>query len=64
MRGKEFADYRAAAADTETILGVGLAVHLPTGQYFDDKLLNLGSSRFTFRPQPGMVTAVATGRWN
>ena len=36
------------------VLGVNLQVILPLGQYFPDRLINLGSNRFTFRPQIGM----------
>jgi hypothetical protein len=54
LKGKEFAKYRAAITQ-ETMVGAGLAVHLPLGQYYDDKLLNLGSNRFTIRPQLGVV---------
>ena len=54
LRGEEFAAYRAGA-DRETIVGVGLAVVLPTGEYFDDRLINLGGNRFTLRPQLGVV---------
>ncbi|MGB5992915.1 MAG: transporter, partial [Desulfobacterales bacterium] len=28
---------------------------LPTGDYMEDKLINLGKNRFTFRPQLGVV---------
>lgn len=38
-----------------TVLGVSLAVTLPLGQYYNDKLLNLGQNRFVFRPQVGFV---------
>lgn len=58
LKGKEFADYRATNADHETIVGVGLGLQLPTGQYYSDKLINLGDNRFTFRPQIG-----ATHNW-
>ena len=54
LAGKEFAEYRAKA-DRETIVGAGLVVVLPTGEYLEDKLINLGSNRFTFRPQAGVV---------
>ena len=54
LKGKEFAKYREAT-DSETIVGVGLAVELPTGHYLEDRLFNLGSNRFTFRPQFGVV---------
>ena len=54
LKGKEFAKYRATIKQ-ETIVGAGLAVHLPLGQYYEGKLLNLGSNRFTIRPQLGVV---------
>ena len=38
-----------------TSFGASLAVTLPLGQYFDEKVLNLGQNRFVFRPQVGMV---------
>ena len=62
LEGKEFADYRAAVAPCETIVGVGLAVRLPTGHYREDKLLNLGTNRFTIRPQLGVVHN--HGKWS
>jgi len=34
---------------------VGTGYFFPTGHYFEDRLLNLGSNRFTFRPQLGVV---------
>jgi hypothetical protein len=61
LEGKEFAAYRESI-ERETIVGLALAVHLPFGEYFDDKLINLGSNRFTFRPQLGVVHA--RGRWS
>ena len=54
LEGKEFAAYRAKV-DVETIFGAALVVHLPTGDYMSDKLINLGTNRFTFRPQFGVV---------
>jgi hypothetical protein len=54
LRGKEFGAYRAKIKN-ETIVGAGLAVRLPTGDYMDDKLINLGQNRFAFRPQIGVV---------
>ena len=49
LKGKEYAAYRTAT-EVETIVGAGLSVQLPTGNYMDDKLINLGTNRFTFRP--------------
>ncbi len=54
LEGAEFARYRASHP-VETILGVAMAAKLPLGQYYEDKLLNLGENRFTFRPALGMV---------
>ncbi len=53
LKGQEFADYRASKADKETIVGFGFGLQLPTGQYYSDKLINLGDNRYTFRPQMG-----------
>jgi hypothetical protein len=62
LKGKEFAEYRATKADNDTIMGVGLGLQLPTGQYYDYKLINLGDNRFTFRPQIGAVHN--WGKWS
>ncbi len=40
---------------SNTIVGVALSVRAPLGEYFDDKLINLGENRFTIRPQLGLV---------
>ena len=61
LQGKEYAKYRAATK-AETNIGVGLSVQLPTGDYMDDKLINLGSNRYTFRPQAGIVHT--RGKWS
>lgn len=57
---REFEKYRAQAT-AETILGLALALQLPTGQYFSDKLINLGENRIAVRPQFGAVRNV--GKW-
>lgn len=53
LTGKKYMAYRAKT-DKETIVGVGMAVRLPTGEYFEDKLVNIGDNRYTFRPQIGI----------
>ena len=53
LRRKEFGAYRATQK-VETIVGVGLSAQLPTGDYMDDKLINLGNNRYTIRPQIGI----------
>jgi hypothetical protein len=61
LQGKEYAAYRAEQK-VETIVGAALSVQLPTGDYMDDKLINLGTNRFTFRPQLGAVHT--WGKWS
>lgn len=60
LKGKAFTSYRSEK-HIETIVGAGLAVRLPTGDYMEDKLINLGQNRFAFRPQIGVVHS--RGKW-
>src|SRR3569833_86619 len=53
---KEFANYKQ-----DLIVGVSLQVSAPLGQYDDSKLLNLGSNRWSFRPELGI--SKAWGQW-
>ena len=50
-----------AAARPDTILGLSLAVAAPTGQYDPSKLINIGSNRWSLRPQLGVSKTV--GPW-
>ncbi len=43
------------AHPVNTIVGAALAVSVPVGDYYEDKLLNLGQNRFIVRPQIGVV---------
>lgn len=45
----EFGSYKPT-----TVVGVSLNVTAPTGQYRADKILNLGSDRWSFRPEIGL----------
>jgi hypothetical protein len=45
----EFANYKPT-----TTLGMSLVVTAPTGLYSGDKILNLGSDRWSFRPEVGV----------
>ena len=54
MGPKELQEY-LMTKPKRTSIGASIAVTLPLGQYFDEKLLNLGQNRFIFRPQVGMV---------
>jgi Putative MetA-pathway of phenol degradation len=61
LSGKEFQEYRAKAKN-DTIIGAGLGIQLPTGEYIEEKLINLGANRFNFRPQLGIVHG--RGNWS
>jgi hypothetical protein len=50
-----------AAAKRTTIVGVSVAMAMPTGQYMPDKLVNLGSHRWSFKPEVGV--SVPVRRW-
>ena len=56
LSAKDFASYRQ-----DLIIGVSLQVSAPLGQYDDSKLLNLGSNRWSFKPELGI--SKAWGRW-
>ena len=53
----EPAEYRSymAANPVHTVVGAAVAMHLPVGEYLEDKLLNLGQNRYIFIPQLGAV---------
>ena len=56
MTPKEFASFRQGR-----ILGVSLTVAPPLGQYDSTKLINLGTHRWSFKPEVGASTT--RGRW-
>lgn len=45
----------AASHPVNTVIGAALGVTLPMGEYFKDKLLNIGENRFVIRPELGVV---------
>jgi len=49
MTSKQFAGFRP-----KTIVGATMRISLPLGQYYSDKLINLGSNRWSFSPQVGV----------
>lgn len=53
---QQFRDYRQ-----DTIVGVSMLVTAPTGQYDSHRLINLGTNRWSFRPEIG--ASKAFGRW-
>lgn len=53
---QEFRGYRQ-----DTIVGVSLLVTAPTGQYDPQRLINIGTNRWSFKPEAGISKAL--GRW-
>ena len=50
------------SASSNTVFGAAVAVSVPLGEYFDDKLLNLGQNRVVIRPQIGILHM--RGKWS
>jgi len=61
LKSEAFGKYHADNP-VNTVFGVALAVTLPTGEYKEDKLLNLGANRFIIRPQLGVLHT--RGKWS
>ncbi|HEU5180431.1 MAG TPA: transporter [Candidatus Polarisedimenticolia bacterium] len=56
LRAPEFKDYKQ-----DMVVGVSLMVTAPLGQYDPDRLVNLGTNRWSFRPEFGVSKAL--GPW-
>jgi len=56
LNPREFAAYKP-----RTLLGVSVTVVAPTGQYDPRRLVNLGSNRWSFKPEVGLSRP--SGRW-
>ncbi len=56
LKPKEF-----AARKPKTVVGVSLTVVPPTGQYDPARLINIGSNRWSFKPEVGISKPI--GRW-
>jgi hypothetical protein len=51
-----------ARAPRETIIGTSISIAPPSGQYFPEKLINLGTNRWAFKPEIAVSHPVGT-RW-
>ncbi len=58
MTPREFSTYRPA-----TILGVSLTVVAPYGDYDNTKVLNIGSNRWSFKPELGFSRTNGSWTW-
>lgn len=56
MSPKEFGTYHPS-----TLIGTSIIVKGPTGQYDSSKLINIGTNRWSFKPEIGIVQVM--GRW-
>jgi hypothetical protein len=61
LGGKAMALPEFVRRKPSTTLGTSLVVSIPTGQYFDDKLVNIGTNRWAFKPEIGL--SHPTGPW-
>lgn len=52
--GKAGTVQEISQAPKKTILGLSLNIVAPTGQFFPDKLVNMGTHRWSFRPELGL----------
>ena len=48
--------------EKEMVVGASLQVTMPTGQYDDEKLLNIGSNRWVVKPEIGI--SIPSGKWS
>jgi hypothetical protein len=48
-----------AKSSPQNVLGVSLTVTAPTGQFFSNKLINLGTNRWSFKPELGLSYLVS-----
>lgn len=53
LKSDDYFAYRRSRKN-ETIIGAGLVIRLPTGDYHKDRFINLGGNRFVIRPQIGV----------
>jgi len=53
--------FRALAQDPTTLVGISLLVQAPTGQYDPDRLINIGTNRWSLKPALGVIYPFSRG---
>jgi hypothetical protein len=64
-------DYQQLRKNPRVILGTSIKVLLPTGQYLTDRLINVGTNRWAFKPDfgsmiplfPKLILEIELGAW-
>ena len=51
----------ATTEQSDTVVGMAISVTAPLGEYYEDRLINLGTNRWTLRPQIGVTHT--RGNW-
>jgi hypothetical protein len=46
----------------KTLVGISMSMGLPTGEFFSDKLINIGTHRWSFKPEVGLSQPIGK-RW-
>jgi hypothetical protein len=62
LGGKAVTLSEYAKDNSRTFIGTSLTIVAPTGQYFTDKLINLGTRRWSFKPEVALVQKIGK-RW-
>lgn len=62
LGGKTVTLQEYAKDSVRTIIGASITVVAPTGQYYSDKLINLGTKRWSFKPEVALSQKIGT-RW-
>ena len=55
------AGFQALRANPETIIGLSLLIQAPSGEYQPDKVINLGTNRWSVRPAIGVIWPLGPG---
>lgn len=61
LGGKALTPREFVTAKHGTVIGVSLGVQAPTGQYYPEYLINIGTNRWAVRPEGGI--SFPKGRW-